>query len=52
MGLIAQRSQPGQTPELCHWRNHLVNVNMTTAAQQLLSGYLFALKLNDLTVGH
>lgn len=44
MGLIAQRSQPGQTLELCCWQNLLVNVNMTAAVQQLLSGFVFAYK--------
>lgn len=41
-GLIAQRSQPGQTPKLCCWQNSWVSVNMTTAVQQLLAGGLFA----------
>lgn len=48
MWLIAQRSQ---TPELCCWQSHWVNVNMTAGVQQLLSGYLFAYRAEWLNEG-
>lgn len=46
-GLIAQRSQPGQTPKLCCW-----SVNMTTAVQQLLAGGLFTHRAEEARALH